>query len=145
MIVNSPSTVNPAARPWQLRALAALFVVLYVLSAVRGLVPGLCLNLRAAESYAAVFDTGACTLERAESCCASVSGDKGAADSTPKSPERCPFCRLALGLTETPQFVYFTPLAAEAFQPFIAPPSRAATKPVNRLRAGRSPPFGLFV
>jgi len=111
--------LNRDRHPGLYQALAVFFAALYVLAAFRGLVPGLCLNLGAAETAGA----GAHVQSISASCCTvRDSSEEGAPDSTPAAPKRCPMCRLALGLTEVPTYVHFEPLPGLRFpHPFPAP------------------------
>ncbi len=120
--------------------MAAFFVVLYLLASVRGLVPGLCLNLRAPED-AAAHEGEVCVLSDTASCCASVeAGEEEGPDSTPAAPKSCPMCRLALGLTEPPDYIHFEPLTPLVFRPAFGAPLEAATQQIDSARSGRGPP-----
>ena len=133
------ATVESRPHPRALRSGAIFFVLLYLLAAVRGLVPGLCLNLRAAEFY-----TGETCIESAPSaCCSALSEEEGGPGSAPAAPERCPFCRLALGLTESPQFVHFDPLPAPRHNVAFPPAADAAPRDAGHACSGRAPPVPL--
>ncbi|MCF6286143.1 MAG: hypothetical protein L3K26_13270 [Candidatus Hydrogenedentes bacterium] len=132
---------SQSARPRLFQALAVFFVVLYALSAVRGLVPGLCLNLTAAEGGATGFGNLPAIQVGAATCCTTLrKAEEGDGNSQPFAPKRCPFCRLAFGMTETPVFVYFEPLAPTGFRPGFAPPAEGVTQRIDRAQAGRGPP-----
>lgn len=133
--------VESRKRSRALRSGAIFFVLLYLLAAVRGLVPGLCLNLRAAEFYA-----GETCIESAPSaCCSALSEEEGGPGSAPAAPERCPFCRLALGLTESPCFVHFDPLAAPLHDAAFPPYADAAPRAAGHACSGRAPPVPFTV
>jgi hypothetical protein len=129
------------ARPRLLQALAVFFVVLYVLSAVRGLVPGLCLNLTAPEDGNTAFSNTPAIQVGTATCCTTLrKAEEGDGDSKPTAPKRCPFCRLAFGMTEAPVFVYFETLVPTGFRPDFAPPAEGVTQRIDRTQAGRGPP-----
>ena len=132
------------ARPRRLQVLALFFVVLYILASVRGLVPGLCLNLVAPDALASYIAESDCVQTDAGSCCAKVESDEtGSPDGTPKAPKRCPFCRLALGLSETPIYVHFEALATSAFRPHYAAPTSEVPTRFDVTVSGRAPPASL--
>ena len=140
MVVLCPRSEQHVTRPWPIRALAVAFVVLYLLTAVRGLVPGLCMNLQPFAA-AKTGDAAACTIESGGSCCSkTIKQDESNDTPDPRAPKRCPFCRLAHALTESPDYVYFTPLAEAPERPIFAAPAVGVSKPVDRRRAGRGPP-----
>lgn len=119
------------------QALALLFVVLYLLASVRGLVPGLCLNLRPFDAQA----SEACMEEDAGSCCSAKNrAAEGAPDSTPAAPKNCPFCRLVHGLTETLVYVHFEPLSAAPEHIAFSAPAGATPQEVEHSFSGRGPP-----
>lgn len=126
-------------RPLLQRAVAVCFVVLYLLAAMRGLAPGLCLNLRTPERLETGVVREAPTRMAAISCC--VVGDGGAGDPAPAAPERCPFCRLALGLTEPPDFVYFVPVPDAGFPAHFLPPATWIPRDRDPAHTDRGPPF----
>lgn len=131
-------------RPRLHQASSALFIVLYVMASLRGLVPGLCLNLTAPSELVATVQGTACIEAISSSCCIALDENESGPGSTPEAPKRCPFCRLALGLTETPEFVYFQPLITSGYRPFFAYPVDGTPSPIDRSCAGRGPPQGLF-
>lgn len=124
-------------RPGLYQALAVFFVVLYLLAAFRGLVPGLCLNLRPAETASTVV----CMESASPSCCTvGDTADEGAPDSTPAAPKRCPMCRLALALTEVPTYVHFEPLSGVRFAPPFPAPVAVIPQWTERHLFVRGPP-----
>ena len=135
------TTSRSTVRPRLYRGLACFFVVLYVLASIRGLVPGLCLNLRAGESYQALLAESDCEIAESGSCCATVVQDeRGGRDSQPAAPKPCPFCQLAYGLTETPEYFHFEPLASPRFHPAFAPVAHGVTRYIDTARSERGPP-----
>ena len=133
-----------ATRPRLHQVLSGLFIVLYVMASLRGLVPGLCLNLTAPSELVTNLQGTACIEAASGSCCMALDENESGPGSTPETPKRCPFCRLALGLTETPEFVYFQPLTTSGFRPIFAYPVDGKPSPIDRSCAGRGPPQELL-
>lgn len=124
-------------RPGLYQALAVFFVVLYLLSAFRGLVPGLCLNLRPADTASADA-----RIQSASASCCTVrdTAEEGAPEPAPAAPKRCPMCRLALGLTEVPTYVHFEPLSGLRFAPPFPAPDVVIPQWTERHLFVRGPP-----
>jgi len=124
------------------RSFAVFFAVLYVLSAVRGFVPGMC----ATQSALAKRDNGdytqVCTVQQGNTCCTrtAVPASKTSEQDTPSPSTSCVFCMISKARVEAPEHYHFE---APLFTPGVlrgVEPALALSFDAPRALNGRAPP-----